>query len=147
MSPLVKTGGETVERLVDAYGAAERDVEHNAHTATKRDYERIWARKCAARQALLDAIALAPQGAAPVVPEELVWLSEAATRGPWNLMHRIPTNVIGDKAYRVARCDFDGDFDHPEAIPNGKLIAAAVNLVRDLIAQQSASPAEPRPEG
>ena len=59
------------------------------------------------------------------------------TPGPWAPMAGMPTNILGSKAYRVARCDFDGDFDHAEAHASARLIAAAPALyeaLEDLLA-------------
>lgn len=44
-------------------------------------------------------------------------------------MAGMPTNVLGAGGLRVARCDFDGDFDNPEAHANARLIAAAPELL------------------
>lgn len=51
------------------------------------------------------------------------------TPGPWGLMSGMPTNVLGNGGIRVARCDFDGDFGHPECAANARLIAAAPDLL------------------
>lgn len=48
-----------------------------------------------------------------------------APPGPWLPMAGMPTNIIGPNGQRVARCDFDGDFDDPRAVENARLIAAA----------------------
>lgn len=47
------------------------------------------------------------------------------TTGLFTLMAGVPTNVLSDGGVRVARCDFDGDMDHPQAIANAKFFAAA----------------------
>lgn len=62
----------------------------------------------------------------------------AHTPGPWAHMAGMPTNILGSKSYRVARCDFDGDFDHLEALANAQLIAAAPDLLVRLNAAVSA---------
>lgn len=49
-------------------------------------------------------------------------------KGPYSLMLGMPTNVLGPDGCRLARCDFDGDFDHPEAHANAKLFSAAPEL-------------------
>lgn len=54
------------------------------------------------------------------------------TPGPWDLMSGMPTNVIGSSGIRVARCDFDGDFSHPECAANAHLIAAAPDMYEAL---------------
>jgi len=43
-------------------------------------------------------------------------------------MAGMPTNVLDGAGLRVARCDFDGDFDNPQARANATLIAAAPDL-------------------
>lgn len=58
----------------------------------------------------------------------------SATPGPWTLMAGMPTNVLDAGGMRVARCDFDGDFDSPEAHANARLIAAAPALLAALTA-------------
>jgi hypothetical protein len=54
------------------------------------------------------------------------------TPGPWTAMSHMPTNVLTLGGLRVARCDFDGDFDHPEAHANARLIAAAPGMLSAL---------------
>jgi hypothetical protein len=54
------------------------------------------------------------------------------TKGPWGHMAGMPTNVLDAGGLRVARCDFDGNFDHPEAHANARLIAAAPELLEAL---------------
>ena len=54
------------------------------------------------------------------------------TKGSWSPMAGIPTNILGVGGLRVARCDFDGDFDSPEAHANARLIAAAPELLMAL---------------
>ena len=49
-------------------------------------------------------------------------------RAPWGVMAGMPTNVLDGAGLRVARCDFDGDFDNPQARANATLIAAAPDL-------------------
>lgn len=53
-------------------------------------------------------------------------------------MSGMPTNVVGDGGLRVARCDFDGDFDHPEARANATLITAAPDLLEALVGLMAA---------
>jgi len=48
---------------------------------------------------------------------------------PWDTMANMPTNVLDSGGLRVARCDFDGDFDHPQAHANARAIAALPALV------------------
>ncbi len=58
------------------------------------------------------------------------------TPGPWGHMAGMPTNVLSGSGLRVARCDFDGDFDHPTAHANARLIATApemLDALRDLL--------------
>jgi len=50
------------------------------------------------------------------------------TPGPWTLMAGMPTNVLNLGGLRVARCDFDGDFNSVNAHANARLIAAAPDL-------------------
>lgn len=53
---------------------------------------------------------------------------------PWNRMSGgLSTNVMSG-GLRVARCDFDGDFDHPSAIANAELIVRCVNAHDSLVA-------------
>jgi hypothetical protein len=40
-------------------------------------------------------------------------------------MASLPTNVLSYKGLRVARCDFDGDMDSPEAHANARLVSIA----------------------
>jgi len=47
------------------------------------------------------------------------------TPGRFTLMAGYPTNVLSEGGLRVARCDFDGDMDHPQAVANAKFFAAA----------------------
>ena len=54
--------------------------------------------------------------------------------GPWALMAGIPTNVLDSGGLRVARCDYDGDFDSPEAHANARLIAKAPAMLAELTA-------------
>jgi hypothetical protein len=54
------------------------------------------------------------------------------TPGPWTAMSAMPTNVLTQGGLRVARCDFDGDFAHPEAHANARLIAAAPEMLNAL---------------
>ena len=54
--------------------------------------------------------------------------------GPWALMAGMPTNVLDTGGSRVARCDFDGDFDSPEAHANARLIAKAPAMLDELTA-------------
>lgn len=56
------------------------------------------------------------------------------TPGPWTHMAGMPTNILDGGGLRVARCDFDGDFDHPQAHANARLIAAAPELLAALTA-------------
>ena len=46
---------------------------------------------------------------------------------PWHLMAGMPTNVLCDAMYRVARCDFDGNAEHAECSENAVHIIACVN--------------------
>lgn len=55
------------------------------------------------------------------------------TPGPWAQMAGMPTNVIGSTGIRVARCDFDGDAEHPETHANAALIAAAPAMREQLL--------------
>lgn len=50
-------------------------------------------------------------------------------KGLWSEMAGMPTNVLDSSGLRVARCDFDGDFNHPEAIANAKRIIECVNAL------------------
>lgn len=45
---------------------------------------------------------------------------------PWTLMDGCPWNVLSG-GVRVARCDFDGDTNHPETRINAALIVRRVN--------------------
>jgi len=54
--------------------------------------------------------------------------------GPWALMAGMPTNVLDSGGLRVARCDYDGDFDSPEAHANARLIARAPAMLAELTA-------------
>jgi hypothetical protein len=54
------------------------------------------------------------------------------TPGPWALMGSMPTNVLAMSGMRVARCDFDGDFEHPEAHANARLVAAVPEMLNAL---------------
>ncbi len=56
------------------------------------------------------------------------------TSTPWNLMFGMPTNVLGFNGMRVARCDFDGDFNSIEAVENARLIVEAVNAHAESVA-------------
>jgi hypothetical protein len=47
-------------------------------------------------------------------------------------MAGMPTNILGAGGLRVARCDFDGDFNNPEAHANARLIATAPELLEAL---------------
>ena len=53
-------------------------------------------------------------------------------RGPWALMAGMPTNVLDLGGLRIARCDYDGDFDSPEAQANALLIAKAPAMLEEL---------------
>lgn len=57
-------------------------------------------------------------------------MSERAkhTPGPWYVMAGMPSNVLSAGGLRVARCDFDGNFDSAEARANAKLMAAAPDM-------------------
>lgn len=59
---------------------------------------------------------------------------ETHTPGPWGLMAGMPTNVLAASGIRVARCDFDGDFSHPETRANAEMIVRAVNSHDELVA-------------
>jgi hypothetical protein len=50
------------------------------------------------------------------------------TPRPWGQMSGMPTNVLGAGGIRVARCDFDGDFEHPQAHANARLIAVSPEM-------------------
>jgi hypothetical protein len=50
------------------------------------------------------------------------------TPGPWGQMSGMPTNVLGAGGIRVARCDFDGDFEHQQAHANARLIAMSPEM-------------------
>ena len=57
--------------------------------------------------------------------------------GPWGLMAGMPTNVLDNGGLRVARCDYDGDFDATSAHANARLIAAAPDLLAALQAMNA----------
>ena len=60
-------------------------------------------------------------------------LAEAATRGPYDTMAGMPSNVLTDGGLRVARCDFDGTFNAQTAA-NGRYFAAcSPNVVLALL--------------
>jgi hypothetical protein len=44
---------------------------------------------------------------------------------PWLPMAGMPTNILNSSGLRVARCDFDGDVNHKDAIANSAYISAA----------------------
>lgn len=69
--------------------------------------------------------------AAEYVQEASGGMTEGRTHSPrpWSLMAGMPTNVLDHGGLRVARCDFDGDFDNLEAHANARLIAAAPDLL------------------
>lgn len=68
--------------------------------------------------------------ATPFYPEKRkIKMSETKfAKGPYSLMLGMPTNVLGPDGCRLARCDFDGDFNHPEAHANAKLFSAAWDM-------------------
>lgn len=49
------------------------------------------------------------------------------TPGKLGHMAGMPTNLLAENGMRVARCDFDGDFDSPEANANAARIVLAWN--------------------
>ena len=66
--------------------------------------------------------------------ERIKELLPKITKGEWAGMAGIPTNVLADTfGLRVARCDFDGDMDHPECRANAEFIALCRNNIAALI--------------
>jgi hypothetical protein len=49
-----------------------------------------------------------------------------------SLMSGMPTNILDESGMRVARCDFDGDFESHEATENAHYIVRCVNSYEDL---------------
>ncbi len=60
--------------------------------------------------------------------------------GPFDLMDGMPTNVLDASGVRIARCDFDGNFDHPECTANARLFSAADALLASCIEVESETP-------
>jgi hypothetical protein len=60
--------------------------------------------------------------------------------GPFTLMDGMPTNVLASDGTRIARCDFDGNFDHPECAANARLFSAADALLASCIQVESETP-------
>lgn len=56
-------------------------------------------------------------------------MGAAHTPEPWSCGGGIPTNIWSEasRGIRIARTDFDGDEQHPEAIANARRIVACVN--------------------
>ena len=54
---------------------------------------------------------------------------------PWYIGAGIRTNIFSEGGLRVARTDFDGDLDSPEAHTNGIYIVHACNALPDLEAE------------
>ncbi len=62
--------------------------------------------------------------------------------GPFELMDGMPTNVLAADGTRIARCDFDGDFSHPECAANARLFSAADALLAAAIEAESETPSD-----
>lgn len=56
--------------------------------------------------------------------ESLRALCLAVRHTPWSHMAGMPTNILNAAGMRIARCDFDGDFNHSAAHANAAYIAA-----------------------
>jgi hypothetical protein len=57
--------------------------------------------------------------------DHLKTTASAVRNTPWLPMAGMPTNILNAAGLRIARCDFDGDFDHSDARANAAYIVAA----------------------